>query len=64
MLIIPELPSGSYFADGLVTISIRSIEPAGKASNKVLPFEPVSELGLPSIKIFTEPSPRNKILPS
>ena len=64
ILMMPELPSGSYFAEGLVTISIRSIEPAGKASKRVLPFAPDIELGLPSIKIVTVPSPRSEILPS
>ena len=64
IFIIPEVPSGSYFADGLATISTRSIEPAGNASNKVLPFPPLSELGRPLIKIITEPSPLSVTPPS
>ena len=64
MLMIPDVPSGSYLADGFVTISILSIEPAGSASNNVFPFPPDKELGLPSISTVTEPSPRNIIRPS
>ena len=61
---IPEVPSGSYFADGLATISTRSIDPAGSASNNVFPLPPLNELGRPLIKIITDPSPRSVTPPS
>ena len=64
IFIIPDVPSGSYFADGLVTISILSTELAGNASKSVFPFPPESELGRPSIKIITVPSPRSITRPS
>ena len=61
---MPEVPSGSYFADGLATISTRSIDPAGSASNNVFPLPPLNELGRPLIKIITDPSPRSVTPPS
>ena len=64
MLMIPDVPSGSYLAEGLVTISMRSIEPAGKASSNDLPFPPDKELGRPSIKMVTPPSPLKVTPPS
>ena len=64
ILIIPEVPSGSYFEEGVVTISIRSTIDEGKASNILLPALPDIVLGRPSIKIVTLPSPLSEILPS
>ena len=64
ILIIPEVPSGSYFAEGFVTTSILSIAFAGNASNTFAPSFPTRVLGRPSIKIVTLASPRRLIFPS
>ena len=64
MLMIPEVPSGSYLAEGFVTISILSIDPAGRASKSVFPLPPDKELGRPSINTVTAPSPRSIMRPS
>ncbi len=61
---IPPMPSGSYFAEGLVITSTRSIMAAGILSTMARRSPCVRPLGLPSISTFTFWSPRRLILPS
>jgi len=61
ILIIPETPSGSYFADGFVTISILSIVLAGICCSASLGS---SIVGRPSINNEKLPLPRSLTLPS
>ena len=64
MLMIPPIPSGSYFAEGLLITSTRSIMAAGILSTMARRSPCVRPLGLPSISTFTFWSPRRLILPS
>ena len=48
---IPDVPSGSYRAEGLVTSSIDSIWDAGMLFKISLLLAPTSVLGLPSIRM-------------
>ena len=58
------MPSGSYFADGLVMTSTRSIELAGICSRNAFWAAPVNPEGLPSMRICTCEEPRSDTLPS
>ena len=53
MLRMPAMPSGSYFADGLVMTSTRSMELAGICSRNAFWAAPVNPEGLPSMRICT-----------
>ena len=64
MLIIPDMPSGSYFADGFVITSMVSIELAGMVSNTPERPDPVIEDGRPSINIVTFALPLKLTFPS
>ena len=61
---IPEVPSGSYFALGLVINSTLSIADEGICSNTALRSVPVSVEGLPSINTVMFPLPLKLKLPS
>ena len=64
ILIIPLMPSGSYFAEGLVITSTDSMALAGMPESTPALPAPLIPLGLPSIKMVTFPLPRKLILPS
>ena len=61
---MPAIPSGSYFAEGLVITSIRSMALAGICSKKAFSVAPVIPEGLPSMRICTFDDPLKEMLPS
>ncbi|OQC33636.1 MAG: hypothetical protein BWX65_00917 [Bacteroidetes bacterium ADurb.Bin057] len=61
---MPAVPSGLYFAEGLVIISTACILPAGICSKICARLSSVSPAGLPLIHISTLELLRNEILPS
>ncbi len=63
MLIIPEVPSASYFAEGLVMTSTLSIISAVMVPSALLSSLANTD-GFPLIKICTPPLPLNVTLPS
>ena len=64
ILMIPAVPSGECFADGLVITSIFSIEPAGICCRMSPWLSAVSPLALPLIQIVTLSLPRSDTTPS
>ncbi len=64
ILIIPAMPSGSYFADGDVMTSTLSIISAGKFSTDVVSPPEISADGFPFTKILTLLFPRKLTTPS
>ena len=64
ILIIPDVPSGLYLADGLVITSMRSMELAGNCCKTSALVLPIKGEGLPLIRIITLAEPRNVTPPS
>ncbi|CAI8162612.1 MAG: Uncharacterised protein [Flavobacteriales bacterium UBA4585] len=64
MLIIPAVPSGSYFALGFVITSIFSTLFPGKLCKSAVRSSPVKREGRPSIIIRTALDPRRVMFPS
>src|SRR6478672_7317929 len=63
ILITPEFPAASYFAEGLVIISIWSNEEAGMFFNKLARSAGERKLGFPSSITFTPALPLRLIFP-
>ena len=61
---IPDCPSASYLADGLVITSTRSIMLACSCLSPAPPLKETIPDGFPSIKILTLLLPLNFIAPS
>ena len=64
ILMMPDIPSGSYLAEGFVINSILSILLAGICCKIAALLLPVILEGFPSIKTVTFPLPRKLIFPS
>ena len=58
------MPSGSYFAEGLVMTSTRSMELAGICSKNAFCEAPLSPEGRPSMRICTWDEPLSETFPS